>query len=122
MLLGLSEGGVCPHNVVLWAGWIIMEPWKRGLWEGKSANAVGRYGRLDLGSGVNNKLRLAPYDKSFSRIKFDTEVYELLRTLVIPAMSDSTHRSHTKVWFGFTQANHNLAKRSCFKTPTCHFW
>jgi ATP adenylyltransferase/5',5'''-P-1,P-4-tetraphosphate phosphorylase II len=40
-LLGVGKSEICPHNVVLWADWIIVIPRRRGFWEGASANAAG---------------------------------------------------------------------------------
>jgi ATP adenylyltransferase/5',5'''-P-1,P-4-tetraphosphate phosphorylase II len=61
-LLGLSEGDVCPHNVVLWASWIIVIPRRRAFWEGTSANAAGMAGSVWVPGRelVDNWMRLGP--------------------------------------------------------------
>jgi ATP adenylyltransferase/5',5'''-P-1,P-4-tetraphosphate phosphorylase II len=59
-VLGLVEGDVCPHNVVLWGDWIIMIPRRKGIWKGASANAAGMVGSIWVPEEkyVDNWLRL----------------------------------------------------------------
>ncbi|KAH8730419.1 Ap4A phosphorylase 2 [Phaeosphaeriaceae sp. PMI808] len=45
-VLGLAEGEVCPHNVVLWDGWLVVIPRRKGGWEGASANTGGMMGSV----------------------------------------------------------------------------
>ncbi|KAH7112207.1 hypothetical protein B0J11DRAFT_542889 [Dendryphion nanum] len=42
--LGLEKGVVCPHNVVLWKGWMIVIPRRKGAHGKASANAAGMLG------------------------------------------------------------------------------
>jgi ATP adenylyltransferase/5',5'''-P-1,P-4-tetraphosphate phosphorylase II len=44
--LGLDEHETCPHNVVLWADYIIVIPRRKGVWEGASANTGGMMGSV----------------------------------------------------------------------------
>jgi ATP adenylyltransferase/5',5'''-P-1,P-4-tetraphosphate phosphorylase II len=44
--LGLSAMEFCPHNVVLWDGWIVVIPRNKGMWEGASANTGGMLGSV----------------------------------------------------------------------------
>ena len=44
---GLSEDeALCPHNVVLWDGWIVVIPRREGIWKGASANSGGMLGSV----------------------------------------------------------------------------
>jgi ATP adenylyltransferase/5',5'''-P-1,P-4-tetraphosphate phosphorylase II len=45
-VLGLEEGEMCPHNVVLWDDWIVVIPRRKGVWEGASANTGGMMGSV----------------------------------------------------------------------------
>lgn len=59
-VLGLVEGDVCPHNVVLWGDWIIVIPRRKGIWKGASANAAGMVGSIWVPEKkyIDNWLRL----------------------------------------------------------------
>jgi ATP adenylyltransferase/5',5'''-P-1,P-4-tetraphosphate phosphorylase II len=51
--LGVGGADPCPHNVVLWADWIIVIPRRRAFWEGVSANAAGMLGSMWVPSKEN---------------------------------------------------------------------